>query len=175
MVRSTTQRRVWPRTLPTRGCSPRRRMCGWIPPDCRRCVRVVVCRAHQRSKRARCSAKCSTQSSCVAHVGREVLATRASTKAKLHTATIGQNVPLYSAFRTVRRIRPREVTSFGAFTEPLSSELQSHAVPRRSLTQLNNSCGTTLLSRRDIECARERSGNARLPEGDADGHSVNNS
>lgn len=48
-----------------------------------------------------------------------------------HAAPISQNVPLYAAFRAVRRIWPREVPPFGAFTEALSSELHFHAIPRR--------------------------------------------
>jgi hypothetical protein len=47
------------------------------------------------------------------------------------TAPVGQNVALYAAFRPVRRVRPREVPPFGAFTEALSSELHFHAIPRR--------------------------------------------
>lgn len=48
-----------------------------------------------------------------------------------HAAPIGQDVSLYAAFRAVRRVRPREVPPFGAFTEALSSELHFHAIPRR--------------------------------------------
>lgn len=46
-------------------------------------------------------------------------------------AAVGQNVALYAAFRPVRRVRPREVPPFGAFTEALSRELHFHAMPRR--------------------------------------------
>ena len=49
-----------------------------------------------------------------------------------HAAPIGQNMPLYAAFRPVRRVRPREVPPFGAFTEALSSELHFQEIPRRS-------------------------------------------
>lgn len=48
-----------------------------------------------------------------------------------HAAAVGQNVPLYATFRAVRRIWPREVPPFGAFTEALSRELHFHAMPRR--------------------------------------------
>ena len=41
-------------------------------------------------------------------------------------ASIGQDVPLYAAFRAVRRVRAREVPPFGAFTEALSRELHFH-------------------------------------------------
>jgi hypothetical protein len=47
------------------------------------------------------------------------------------TATVGQDVPFYATFRAVRRIWPREVPPFGAFTEALSRELHFHAIPRR--------------------------------------------
>jgi hypothetical protein len=47
------------------------------------------------------------------------------------TATICQYMTFYAAFRAVRRVRPREVPPFGAFTEALSRELHFHAIPRR--------------------------------------------
>jgi hypothetical protein len=49
-----------------------------------------------------------------------------------HAAPVGQNVALYAAFRSVRRVRPREVPPFGAFTEALSRELHFQEIPRRS-------------------------------------------
>ena len=48
-----------------------------------------------------------------------------------HAATVGEDVPLYPAFRAVRRIWPREVPPFGAFTEALSNEVHFSAAPRR--------------------------------------------
>lgn len=48
-----------------------------------------------------------------------------------NAAPVGQNVPLHPAFRAIRRVRPGEVPPFGAFTEAVSSELHSHAMPRR--------------------------------------------
>ncbi len=48
-----------------------------------------------------------------------------------HTASIGQDVPFDAAFRTICRVRPREVPPFGAFTEALSNELHFNATPRR--------------------------------------------
>lgn len=56
----------------------------------------------------------------------------ADERSERHTATVRQNVSLYAAFRAIRRVRPREVPPFGAFTEALSSELHFHAMPRRS-------------------------------------------
>jgi hypothetical protein len=55
----------------------------------------------------------------------------ADERCERHAAAVGQNVALYAAFRPVRRIRPREVPPFGAFTEALSRELHFHAMPRR--------------------------------------------
>ena len=49
-----------------------------------------------------------------------------------YTATIGQDVPFYAAFRAVRRLRPRVVPSFGAFTVALSNDVHSHWIPRRA-------------------------------------------
>jgi hypothetical protein len=48
-----------------------------------------------------------------------------------HAASVGQDVPFDAAFRAVRRVWPREVPPFGAFTEALSSELHFSAAPRR--------------------------------------------
>lgn len=48
-----------------------------------------------------------------------------------HAAAVGQYMAFYAAFRPVRRVRPREVPPFGAFTEALSRELHFHAMPRR--------------------------------------------
>lgn len=48
-----------------------------------------------------------------------------------HAAPVGQNVPFNPAFCAVRRIWPREVPPFGAFTEALSNELHFSAAPRR--------------------------------------------
>ena len=47
-----------------------------------------------------------------------------------NSSAVGQDVPLYAAFRAVRRIGPRVVPPFGAFTVALSSEAQSHLMPR---------------------------------------------
>jgi hypothetical protein len=55
----------------------------------------------------------------------------ANERGERHAATIRQDMPFYAAFRAVRRVRPREVPPFGAFTEALSSELHFHAMPRR--------------------------------------------
>ena len=48
-----------------------------------------------------------------------------------NAATVGQDVPLYPAFRAVRRVWASEVPPFGAFTEALSSEVHFNAAPRR--------------------------------------------
>jgi hypothetical protein len=48
-----------------------------------------------------------------------------------HATAVGQDVPFYATFCAVRRVRPREVPPFGAFTEALSSELHFQAMPRR--------------------------------------------
>ena len=61
----------------------------------------------------------------VRHVG------SADQRSERDTATVGQDVPFYATFRAVRRIWPREVPPFGAFTEALSRELHFHAIPRR--------------------------------------------
>lgn len=48
-----------------------------------------------------------------------------------HATAVGQYMAFYAAFRPVRRVWPREVPPFGAFTEALSRELHFHAMPRR--------------------------------------------
>ena len=49
-----------------------------------------------------------------------------------HAAAVGRYMAFYAAFRPVRRVRPREVPPFGAFTEALSRELHFQEIPRRS-------------------------------------------
>jgi hypothetical protein len=48
-----------------------------------------------------------------------------------HTAPVSQNMAFNATFRAIRRVRPREVPPFGAFTEALSRELHFQAIPRR--------------------------------------------
>ncbi len=96
-------------------------------------VRVVVALVEAQVFGAS-GAAWATHDNCVEHIAnhRGVWHVRsADQRCDRHAAAVGQDMAFYAAFRPVRRVRPREVPPFGAFTEALSRELHFQAMPRR--------------------------------------------